>query len=92
MITKHLKKSITITDTTKISILLATKKMVHDQSTQIPPPPLINTKYGNGSNDCLGTADCFTRVVTKVVDEDTVDVNDVSGKVGISEYCREGRN
>ncbi len=58
-ITKHLKKAITITDTTKITILLATKKMVQNQSAQIPPH-LINTKYGNGSNDCLGTADCFT--------------------------------
>ena len=36
-ITKQIKKAITTTDTIKITTLLAMKKMVQDQSTQIPP-------------------------------------------------------
>ena len=53
-------------------------------------PPLINTKYGNGSNDCLGTADCFTGVVTKVVDGDTLDVNDVRVRLALVNTAERG--
>jgi hypothetical protein len=52
--------------------------------------PLINTKYGNGSNECLGTADCFTGVVTKVVDGDTVDVNDVRVRLALVNTAERG--
>ena len=53
-------------------------------------PPLINTKYGNVSDDCLGKADCFTGVVTKVVDGDTVDVNDVRVRLALVNTAERG--
>ena len=53
-------------------------------------PPLINTKYGNGSNGCLGKADCFTGVVTKVVDGDTVDVNEVRVRLALVNTAEKG--
>src|SRR4051812_40762354 len=53
-------------------------------------PPLVNTKYGNVSNDCLGTADCFTGVVTKVVDGDTLDVNDVRVRLALVNTAERG--
>jgi endonuclease YncB( thermonuclease family) len=46
-------------------------------------PPTVNTEYGNVSNGCLGKAGCFTGVVTRVVDEDTVDVNDIRVRLAL---------
>ncbi len=46
-------------------------------------PPTINTEYGNVSNGCLGNAGCFTGVVTRVVDQDTVDVNEIRVRLAL---------
>ena len=53
-------------------------------------PPMVNTKYGNVSNDCLGKADCFTGVVTRVVDGDTVDVNDIRVRLALVNTAERG--
>jgi endonuclease YncB( thermonuclease family) len=53
-------------------------------------PPTINTEYGNVSDDCLGKADCFTGVVTNVVDGDTVDVNDVRVRLALVNTAERG--
>ncbi len=36
-----------------------------------------NTRYWDGSTDCLGFADCLSGLVTKVVDGDTIDVDNM---------------
>ncbi len=87
--TKQIKKAITITDTIKITDLLSMKEVVQDQISA-NASPLINTKYGNVSDDCLGKADCFTGVVTKVVDGDTVDVNDVRVRLALVNTAERG--
>ncbi len=52
--------------------------------------PKINTKYGNVSSDCLGKADCFTGVVTRVVDGDTVDVSDIRVRLALVNTAERG--
>jgi len=64
------------------------KDSINPRSINTPP---IDNNHRNVSNKCLGNANCFTGTITKVVDGDTIDIDNIRIRLALVNTPEQGK-